>query len=38
MSTLKHKGKGPQALTANGLRKGPVVYLILTTMPKPAPL
>ncbi|GEM_PF-151786 len=27
MSTLKHKGKGPQALTANGLRKGPVVYL-----------
>lgn len=27
MSTLKHKGKGPQVLTANGLRKGPVVYL-----------
>ncbi|PHR61048.1 MAG: sulfite reductase [Robiginitomaculum sp.] len=27
MSTLKHKGKGPQALTANGLRTGPVVYL-----------
>lgn len=27
MSTLKHKGKGPQAMTANGLRKGPVVYL-----------
>jgi len=27
MSTLKHKGKGPQALTANGLHRGPVVYL-----------
>ncbi|NNC37644.1 MAG: DUF2849 domain-containing protein [Acidimicrobiales bacterium] len=27
MSTLKHKGKGPQAITANGLRNGPVVYL-----------
>lgn len=27
MSTLKHKGKGPQAMTANGLRAGPVVYL-----------
>ncbi len=27
MSTLKHKGKGPQALTAHGLRAGPVVYL-----------
>lgn len=27
MSNLKHKGKGPQALTANGLRTGPVVYL-----------
>jgi len=27
MSTLKHKGKGPQTLTANGLKTGPVVYL-----------
>lgn len=27
MSTLKHKGKGPQAMTANGLHTGPVVYL-----------
>lgn len=27
MSNLKHKGKGPQALTANGLHAGPVVYL-----------
>ena len=27
MSALKHKGKGPQVLTANGLRTGPVVYL-----------
>lgn len=27
MSTLKHKGKGQQALTANGLVQGPVVYL-----------
>lgn len=27
MSTLKHKGKGPQAMTANGLTTGPVVYL-----------
>jgi hypothetical protein len=27
MSNLKHKGKGPQTLTANGLRTGPVVYL-----------
>ncbi|PHR92309.1 MAG: nitrite reductase [Robiginitomaculum sp.] len=27
MSSLKHKGKGPQALTANGLHAGPVVYL-----------
>lgn len=27
MSTLKHKGKGPQAMTANELRSGPVVYL-----------
>lgn len=27
MSTLKHKGKGPQVLTAHGLKTGPVVYL-----------
>jgi hypothetical protein len=27
MSALKHKGKGPQVLTANGLKTGPVVYL-----------
>lgn len=27
MSSLKHKGKGPQAITANGLHQGPVVYL-----------
>lgn len=27
MSTLKHKGKGPQAMTANELRIGPVVYM-----------
>ncbi|WP_017930449.1 DUF2849 domain-containing protein [Robiginitomaculum antarcticum] len=27
MSSLKHKGVGPQAMTANGLRKGPVVYM-----------
>jgi len=27
MSSLKHKGKGPQVLTANGLKTGPVVYL-----------
>jgi len=25
--TLKHKGKGPQAITANDLRSGEVVYL-----------
>ena len=27
MSTLKHKGHGPQAMTANDLRGGHVVYL-----------
>lgn len=27
MSTLKHKGKGPQALTANELREGYSVWL-----------
>ena len=27
MSTLKHKGKGPQALTGNELRDGIVVWL-----------
>lgn len=27
MITLKHKGKGPQAMTANELRIGPVVYM-----------
>jgi len=27
MSSLKHKGKGPQVMTANGLRQGPVVYM-----------
>ena len=27
MSTLKHKGKGPQALTANDLREGHNVWM-----------
>ena len=27
MSSLKHRGKGPQVMTANELRFGPVVYL-----------
>ena len=27
MSTLKHKGKGPQSLTANELREGLSVWL-----------
>jgi len=27
MSSLKHKGMGPQVMTANGLHTGPVVYL-----------
>lgn len=27
MSSLKHKGVGLQVMTANGLRKGPVVYM-----------
>lgn len=27
MSTLKHRGKGPQVMTANELRQGPVVYM-----------
>ena len=27
MSSLKHRGKGPQVMTANELRQGPVVYM-----------